>query len=66
VKIILNGKQHALHEACSVTSLLASLGIAPRRLAIELNDEILPRSQFDSTQLAEGDSVEIVQAIGGG
>lgn len=66
MNIILNGKQHTLTQPCSITKLLSDLAIVPARLAIELNAEILPRSQFDSTQLQDGDTIEIVQAIGGG
>lgn len=66
MNIILNGKAHELDKPYSVTDLLASLNIAASRLAIELNGEILPRSQFDGTMLSDGDKIEIVQAIGGG
>ncbi len=66
MNITLNGKPHTLNQPRSISQLLSDLDIAPRRLAIELNAEILPRSQFDTTQVQEGDAIEIVQAIGGG
>ena len=50
----------------SVADLLARLDLAGRRVAVELNLDIVPRSQHDSTRLAEGDQVEVVHAIGGG
>ena len=46
--------------------LLARLDLTGRRVAVELNLDIVPRSQHDSTRLAEGDRVEVVHAIGGG
>ncbi|NLY13424.1 MAG: sulfur carrier protein ThiS [Gammaproteobacteria bacterium] len=64
--IQLNGELYALGQAQSVACLLEHLQLAGRRVAVELNFEIVPRSQYESTVLKEGDSVEIVHAIGGG
>ena len=52
--------------APTIGELIASLGLAGRRIAVEVNEEIVPRSQHDATRLADGDRVEIVHAIGGG
>lgn len=50
----------------SVAALLARLELTGRRVAVELNLDIVPRSQHDSTLLNDGDQVEVVHAIGGG
>ncbi|MGD8742432.1 MAG: sulfur carrier protein ThiS [Granulosicoccaceae bacterium] len=65
--IILNGKPREIPDGCTVDKLVNDeLHLAGCRLAMELNLEILPRSEFASRTLAEGDRVEIVHAIGGG
>ncbi|MDE3021293.1 MAG: sulfur carrier protein ThiS [Pseudomonadota bacterium] len=64
--ITVNGKRQEIAEQKSVASLLFCLDLNGKRLAIELNGEILPRSQFASTLLADGDRLEIIVAVGGG
>ena len=64
--IQLNGETYTLSETLSVAGLLEHLQLAGRRVAVELNFEIVPRSQYESTLLKENDSIEIVHAIGGG
>lgn len=66
MQIQLNGEAYSLDHAITLADLVERLGLAGKRLAIELNLEIVPRSQFAETRLAEGDRVEIVHAIGGG
>ncbi len=66
MNIVLNGASHALPESAHLGDLLAQLGLSGQRLAIELNGDIVPRSQHESTLLKDGDKVEIVRAIGGG
>lgn len=50
----------------TVTELLAENGYDPKRVAVELNLDILPKSHYDSTVLKDGDSVEVVSFVGGG
>ena len=50
----------------TITALLLEQGLAGRRVAVEVNGEIVPRSRHDAHALAEGDKVEIVHALGGG
>ncbi|MDE5570085.1 MAG: sulfur carrier protein ThiS [Ruminococcus sp.] len=50
----------------SISEILAELGYSDRRVAIELNMEIVPKSEYDGTVLKDGDSVEIVRFVGGG
>jgi len=66
MQINLNGETTTLAHALTLTELLEQLGLSGKRLAVELNLEIVPRSQHAQTRLADGDRVEIVQAIGGG
>lgn len=64
--ITLNGESRQLEEKTSVSQLLDSLDLSGQRLAVEINREIVPRSEFTELFLSDGDTVEIVQAIGGG
>ncbi len=66
MELTVNGETRKLPQPLSVAQLVAELGMAERRIALELNGEILPRSEFGQTMLAGGDTLEIVQAIGGG
>ncbi|WP_304639841.1 sulfur carrier protein ThiS [Pseudomonas sp.] len=66
MQIQLNGEDHFLEGSPSVAELVEQLGLAGKRLAVELNLDIVPRSQFAQTRLQDGDRVEIVHAIGGG
>lgn len=64
--IQLNGEPLELPDGQSVADLLQRLDLVGGRLAVELNRDIVPRSQHATTLLAEGDQVEVVHAIGGG
>ncbi|MHA6198411.1 sulfur carrier protein ThiS [Pseudomonas wadenswilerensis] len=66
MRIQLNGEPFELPDGESVAALLNRLDLTGRRVAVELNLDIVPRSQHDSTALNEGDQVEVVHAIGGG
>lgn len=63
--IFLNGEQRAI-QSHNLQALLDELQLQGKRIAIELNFEIIPRSAFIETLIQEGDRIEIVQAIGGG
>jgi sulfur carrier protein len=64
--IILNGENKQIDNNTNIEQLLLSLDLANKRLAVEINQQIIPRSHFSSHTLNELDKVEIVQAIGGG
>lgn len=64
--IQLNGEPFELPDGETVAAQLTRLDLAGRRVAVELNLDIVPRSQHDATVLREGDQVEVVHAIGGG
>lgn len=66
MQITLNGTTFDLPDASCVSDLLALLDLRERRVAVELNQEIVPRSQHERTELRAGDCVEVVHAIGGG
>ncbi|WP_290786309.1 sulfur carrier protein ThiS [Halomonas sp.] len=66
MQIQLNGEARTLAPDSTVAALVESLGLAGRRIAVEVNEEIVPRSEHAATHLVEGDRVEVVHAIGGG
>jgi sulfur carrier protein len=66
MKLTVNGKPMTLPAGASVDALIKHLGLVGKRLAIELNENIVPRSQHADTALTEGDQIEVVRAIGGG
>ena len=66
MQIFLNGQPHACAEGITLAQLLADTGYAGRRVAVEVNRDIVARSRHGDHALAPGDRVEIVQAIGGG
>ncbi len=66
MQIELNGDQMQVAEGLTLSGLITQMGLTGKRIAIELNLEIIPRSQHETTLLQESDKVEIVHAIGGG
>jgi sulfur carrier protein len=66
MQITLNGLARHIEPGTTLETLLAQAGHAGRKVAVEVNLEVVPRSRHASHMLAEGDRVEIIQAIGGG
>lgn len=66
MEIIVNGEPQALAEAPTLAAMLESRGLAGKRVAVERNGEIVPKSRHADTRLAAGDRIEIVVAVGGG
>ena len=64
--VTLNGESRTLDIAVSVAGLLSQLGLDTRKVAVERNMAIVPRSAYAETMLAAGDELEIVHFIGGG
>lgn len=64
--IQLNGEPRELSEGTTLSGLIGQLGLTGKRLAVELNEDIIPRSQHNEQVLTDGDRVELVHAIGGG
>ena len=66
LKLSINGDVKHFPPPLTVQKLVAELGFAGKRVAIERNGEIVPRSRYAETQLADGDALEVVVAVGGG
>jgi thiamine biosynthesis protein ThiS len=64
--LTLNGESRSFDGPLSVATLLAALGLDTRKVAVERNEAIVPRSRYAQTWLGGGDSLEIVHFIGGG
>lgn len=64
--ITLNGAVHAVSPGATVAALVAALGRGPKGVAVAVNDEVVPRSQWAGTELRTGDRVEVLQAAQGG
>ena len=66
LRITVNGESKDVPEGTTLEALIRSLALAPERLAVEFNHEVLRRASWASTTLSEGDRVEIVHFVGGG
>jgi sulfur carrier protein len=66
IQLSVNGVARRLGADASISQLLESLELAGKRVAVERNGEIVPRSRYAQTALADGDRLEIVVAVGGG
>jgi len=66
MQLTVNGATHSFEQAPTIAELIVHLDLLERRLAVEVNRQIVPRSLHASHRLQPGDAVELVQAIGGG
>lgn len=66
MQVTVNGDTVQLNNGASLVDLLAQLKLADAKIAVELNQEIVPRSQYQEHMLKDNDQLEIVHAIGGG
>jgi thiamine biosynthesis protein ThiS len=66
VRVLVNGEPRELEEGATLADLVAALALAPERVAVELNREVVRRADWHSIKVAEGDRVEIVHFVGGG
>ena len=66
VSLTINGESRALAAPATVASLLEAMNLAGKRVAVERNGDIVPRGLHAATELADGDRLEIVVAVGGG
>ena len=66
IAIFVNGQARDVAPGESVATLLRSIGLDTRKVAVERNEEIVPRSTYETVALAPGDRIEIVHFIGGG
>jgi thiamine biosynthesis protein ThiS len=66
MKLWVNGEERSIEGAANVAALVAVLGLDGRKVAVERNLEIVPRSTYGATPVLDGDRIEIVHFIGGG
>jgi len=66
MNIWVNGGSYQLEQSLTVSELIMRLNIGPRRMAIEVNREIVPRTEYSTFHLKPGDKVEVIEAVGGG
>jgi len=66
MQIYLNGEKRNLSDDATMSELVQQLGLGEQRFAIEVNEELVPRSSFEQYRFQPDDRVEVVQAIGGG
>ena len=66
IQVTVNGAAHRFDETLDVATLIERLELANRKIAVERNGEIVPKSVHRATRLADGDRLEIVAAVGGG
>lgn len=64
--VIINGESQRLSDGLTIAALISQLGLNQRRIAVEVNHEIVARELYPARTLAEGDCVEIVHFVGGG
>ena len=66
MRLLINGEERSFSGIGDVAGLVTALGLNPKKVAVERNLEIVPRSLYGSTRIAEGDRIEIVNFVGGG
>lgn len=66
MRVVVNGREMDLETGTTVAAVVASFKFQPRHVAVEVNRELVPRRDFESVELKEGDQVEIVTLVGGG
>jgi sulfur carrier protein len=66
IQVIVNGSTHRLERPLDIAALIGRLALSGKRIAVERNGEIVPKSAHGSTLVADGDQLEIVVAVGGG
>ena len=66
MRIVLNGRDENVESDATIADLIAASGLAGKRVAIEVNREIVPRSDYAARRLRADDRVDVVHAIGGG
>ncbi len=66
MRLTINGEERSFEKTLDIAALVGALGLDPRKVAVERNLEIVPRSTYARVLLADGDRLEIVQFVGGG
>ena len=66
MRITINGQEETTDTGTTVTELLGRLALAPVRVAVEINEDLVPRKTFDERIVQDGDRIEVVTFVGGG
>jgi sulfur carrier protein len=66
LSIVVNGSRCRYPDKATIADLIRELALEGKRIAVERNGQIVPKSRHDDTLLAEGDCIEVVRAVGGG
>jgi thiazole synthase len=66
ISVIVNGEARSVPAGGSIAAMLEALGLDPRKVAVERNLEVVPRSTLDAVPVSDGDAFEIVHFVGGG
>ena len=64
--VMVNDESRSLPDGSTVADLVATLGLGPRRVAVEVNRTIVPRATYGDTVLHDGDTIEVIHFVGGG
>jgi sulfur carrier protein len=66
VKATINGEERELPDGMTVAALLEQLGVVRNGIAVAKNDRVVRRAQYESSEIADGDAIEIIKAVAGG
>ena len=66
ITVLINGEPKTFEQPISIADLISTLELTGKRVALERNGDIVPRSLFTQQQIADGDKIELVVAVGGG
>ena len=66
MQVVVNDEPRELAEGATVADLVIALGLGPRRIAVEVNRAVVPRADYSATVLHSGDTVEVINFVGGG
>lgn len=66
MQVTINGESQVVDEAITIAQLVERLGLGEKRIAVEVNEAIIPRGKHAETVITDGDRIEIIHAIGGG
>lgn len=66
ISVIINDVEHTFDDRLTVTAMLDAMELKPEKVAIERNEEVIPRSTYKTAMIENGDIIEIVHFIGGG
>ncbi len=66
MRIVVNGNEQMIDPGVTVAALIAQCALQPKQVAVEINRDLVPRRAFETTELKDGDEVEVVTLVGGG